>query len=222
MSGSSARIRRSGRSSGRCACSSWPPNPADGNRARRRIARREPGAVHGHPHAANAGSVGLRPTPRRRQLRGRRRTDPARGAPQCRVTDPSPRPAVPRRAGRHHRRVVLSRRSTRPRMGNLCSDGAQQAGGAPRQLARPAHPACRVGRRCGSRGPRRRDGAAIVHAGVEADTTAVAVPIRSNGDIVGAINVVGPSFRMNRSVQHDIAAAAAAAATALQLAVKVR
>jgi DNA-binding IclR family transcriptional regulator len=65
-------------------------------------------------------------------------------------------------------------------------------------------------------------GAAIVHAGVEADTTAIAVPIRSNGDIVGAINVVGPSFRMNRSVQHEIAAAAAAAVSALQLAVKVR
>ena len=53
-------------------------------------------------------------------------------------------------------------------------------------------------------------GAAIVHAGVEADTTAIAVPIRSNGDIVGAINVVGPSFRMNKSTQHDIAAAAVA------------
>ena len=66
------------------------------------------------------------------------------------------------------------------------------------------------------------DGAAIVHAGVEADTTAIAVPIRSNGDIVGAINVVGPSFRMNRSAQHEIAAAAVAVATALQRAVKVR
>ena len=66
------------------------------------------------------------------------------------------------------------------------------------------------------------NGAAIVHAGVEADTTAVAVPIRSNGAIVGAISVVGPSFRMNRAAQHDIAAAAVAVASALQVAVQVR
>ena len=65
-------------------------------------------------------------------------------------------------------------------------------------------------------------GAAIVHAGVEADTTAIAVPIRANGTIVGAVNVVGPSFRMNRTTQHDIAAAAVAAAASLQLAVQVR
>lgn len=65
-------------------------------------------------------------------------------------------------------------------------------------------------------------GAAIVHAGVEADTTAIAVPIRSNDGIIGALNVVGPSFRMNKSTQHDIAAAALAAAAALQLAVQVR
>jgi IclR family acetate operon transcriptional repressor len=65
-------------------------------------------------------------------------------------------------------------------------------------------------------------GAAIVNAGVEADTTAIAVPIRANGTIVGAINVVGPSFRMNKSTQHDIAAAAVAAAAALQLDVQVR
>ena len=66
------------------------------------------------------------------------------------------------------------------------------------------------------------DGAALVHAGVEADTTAIAVPIRSNGDIVAAINVVGPSFRMNRSAQHEIAAAAVAVAIALQRAVPLR
>ncbi len=65
-------------------------------------------------------------------------------------------------------------------------------------------------------------GAAIVHAGVEADTTAIAVPIRSNGTIVGVVNVVGPSFRMNRATQHEIAAAAVAAAASLQLAVQVR
>ena len=60
------------------------------------------------------------------------------------------------------------------------------------------------------------NGTVIVHAGVEADTTAVAVPIRSNGDIVAAINVVGPSFRMNRAAQQQIAGAAVAVATALQ------
>lgn len=66
-------------------------------------------------------------------------------------------------------------------------------------------------------------GAAVVHAGVEPDTTAIAVPIRSNGSIIiGAINVVGPSFRMNKSAQFKIARAAGAAATALQLAVQVR
>ena len=65
-------------------------------------------------------------------------------------------------------------------------------------------------------------GAAIVHAGVEADTTAIAVPIRSNGTIVAAINVVGPSFRMNRAAQHDIANAAVAVAAALELAAQVR
>ncbi len=65
-------------------------------------------------------------------------------------------------------------------------------------------------------------GAAIMHAGVEADTTAIAVPIHSNGVIVAAINVVGPSFRMNRATQHDIANAAIAVAAALELAVQVR
>jgi DNA-binding IclR family transcriptional regulator len=65
-------------------------------------------------------------------------------------------------------------------------------------------------------------GAAIVHAGVEADTTAISVPIRSNGDIVAAINVVGPSFRMNRATQHDIADAAVTVAAALELAAQVR
>ena len=61
-----------------------------------------------------------------------------------------------------------------------------------------------------------------MHAGVEADTTAIAVPIRVNGAIVGAINVVGPTFRMNKATQHDIAAAAVAVAATLQLAVQVR
>ena len=66
------------------------------------------------------------------------------------------------------------------------------------------------------------NGAAIVHAGVEADTTAIAVPIRSNGTIVTAINVVGPSYRMNRATQNTIATAAVEAATALQLVAQVR
>jgi len=66
------------------------------------------------------------------------------------------------------------------------------------------------------------DGAAIVHAGVEADTTAIAVPIRSNGVIVAAINVVGPSFRMNRATQHEISGAAVAVAAALELAAQIR
>ncbi len=66
------------------------------------------------------------------------------------------------------------------------------------------------------------NGAAIVHAGVEADTTAIAVPIHSNGGIIAAINVVGPSFRMNRAAQHDIANAAVAVAAALELAAQVR
>jgi IclR family transcriptional regulator, acetate operon repressor len=61
------------------------------------------------------------------------------------------------------------------------------------------------------------NGAVVVHAGVEADTTAVAVPIRVKGQIVGAINVVGPSFRVNKAKQSAIAAAAVATATAVQL-----
>lgn len=60
------------------------------------------------------------------------------------------------------------------------------------------------------------NGAAVVHAGVENDTTAVAAPIRCNGDIIGVINVVGPSFRMNRATQAGIARDVAAAAEALQ------
>jgi DNA-binding IclR family transcriptional regulator len=65
-------------------------------------------------------------------------------------------------------------------------------------------------------------GAAIVHDGVEADTTAIAVPIHSNGAIVAAINVVGPSFRMNRTTQHEIVGAAVAVAAALELAAQIR
>jgi DNA-binding IclR family transcriptional regulator len=61
-------------------------------------------------------------------------------------------------------------------------------------------------------------GAAVVHAGVEAGTTAIAVPIRSKTKIIAAINVVGPSFRMNKARQSAISKAAVATATAVQLA----
>jgi IclR family transcriptional regulator, acetate operon repressor len=64
-----------------------------------------------------------------------------------------------------------------------------------------------------------RNGAAVVHAGVEADTTAVAVPVHVDGVVVAAINVVGPRFRMTRTVQNAIACAACATAGDLQRAV---
>lgn len=51
-------------------------------------------------------------------------------------------------------------------------------------------------------------GAAIVRAGVEADTVAVAVPIRSDGAITAAINVVGPSYRIDAAAEIEIAEAA--------------
>jgi IclR family transcriptional regulator, acetate operon repressor len=61
-------------------------------------------------------------------------------------------------------------------------------------------------------------GAAVVYDGVEPDTTAIAVPVRDQHDIVAAINVVGPSFRMNKTAQRAIIKAATAAAHELQLA----
>jgi IclR family transcriptional regulator, acetate operon repressor len=61
-------------------------------------------------------------------------------------------------------------------------------------------------------------GVAIVHDGVEPDTTAVAVPLRDQGGIiVGALNIVGPSFRMKN--QLAISTAARSAAEGLELAV---
>jgi IclR family transcriptional regulator, acetate operon repressor len=59
-------------------------------------------------------------------------------------------------------------------------------------------------------------GVAIVHGGVEPDTTAVAVPIRDEHNIVAVINVVGPSFRMNKNRRSAIISAALAAATELE------
>lgn len=62
-------------------------------------------------------------------------------------------------------------------------------------------------------------GVAVVHDGVEPDTTAIAVPIRDFHGIVAAINVVGPSFRMNKAAQKSIIGPALSAAEALQAAV---
>jgi urocanate hydratase len=59
-------------------------------------------------------------------------------------------------------------------------------------------------------------GAAIVRAGVEADTVAVAVPIRSDGVITAAINVVGPSFRIDAAAELEIANAALQCAAAIE------
>ncbi|MCE7481645.1 hypothetical protein LZG07_06835 [Microbacterium profundi] len=39
------------------------------------------------------------------------------------------------------------------------------------------------------------DGYAVVEGGVQTDSTAVAVPIRSDGRILAAISIVAPSFR---------------------------
>jgi IclR family transcriptional regulator, acetate operon repressor len=62
-------------------------------------------------------------------------------------------------------------------------------------------------------------GVAIVKDGVESDTTAIAVPIRDGQIIVAAINVVGPSFRVTKSVQQTIIEAARSAADAVQSAI---
>lgn len=62
-------------------------------------------------------------------------------------------------------------------------------------------------------------GVAIVHAGVEPDTTAIALPIRDRHGIVAAINVVGPSFRMTTAAQQPIIEAAHVAADAIQSAI---
>ena len=62
-------------------------------------------------------------------------------------------------------------------------------------------------------------GVAIVKDGVATDTTAIAVPIRDGDIIVAAINVVGPSFRMTKSVQQTIIEVARSAADAVQSAI---
>ncbi len=62
-------------------------------------------------------------------------------------------------------------------------------------------------------------GVAVVTDGVEPDTTAIAVPLREQGTIVAAINVVGPTFRMTAEAQRSIIAAALTTAAALQSAI---
>ena len=59
-------------------------------------------------------------------------------------------------------------------------------------------------------------GVAVVKDGVEPGTTAIAIPIRDRHNIVAAINVVGPSFRMAKVVHQSIIDAAHTAAEALQ------
>jgi IclR family transcriptional regulator, acetate operon repressor len=66
------------------------------------------------------------------------------------------------------------------------------------------------------RGRVNEQGVAIVTNGVEPDTTAVAIPIRDGADIVAAINVVGPSFRMANAALPNIVAAIHIAALAVQ------
>lgn len=62
-------------------------------------------------------------------------------------------------------------------------------------------------------------GAATVRGGVEPDTAAIAAPVRVRGEIVGAINVVGPGFRIDDAAERAIAAAVTVAAAALERAI---
>lgn len=63
-------------------------------------------------------------------------------------------------------------------------------------------------------------GAIVVRDGIEPDTTAIAAPVRVRGDIVGAINVVGPRFRIDEHAERGIVAAVNVAAAALERAVE--
>lgn len=63
------------------------------------------------------------------------------------------------------------------------------------------------------------NGVAIVHAGVEPDTTAIAVPVRDHRSIVAAITVVGPSFRVTKPAQVIIIEALTVAASEVQSAI---
>jgi urocanate hydratase len=59
-------------------------------------------------------------------------------------------------------------------------------------------------------------GVAMVEGGVEAGTVAIAVPVRRDGQVIGAINVVGPSFRIDEVAQHAIASAALSVAARIE------
>ena len=59
-------------------------------------------------------------------------------------------------------------------------------------------------------------GVAVVEGGVEAGTVAVATPISRDGQVIGAINVVGPSFRMNPAAQLTIGSAALSVALRIE------
>lgn len=59
-------------------------------------------------------------------------------------------------------------------------------------------------------------GVAVVDGGVEAGTTAIAVPVRRGDEIIGAINVVGPSFRVDAAAQLTIGSAALSAAQRIE------
>jgi IclR family transcriptional regulator, acetate operon repressor len=59
-------------------------------------------------------------------------------------------------------------------------------------------------------------GAAVVESGFEAGTVAIAVPLRRSGVVVGALNVVGPSFRVDLPARTSIATTAVAAARRIE------
>ncbi len=74
------------------------------------------------------------------------------------------------------------------------------------------------------------DGAAVVHAGVEPGTTAIAVPVHAGSSsatitsaaITSAINVVGPSYRIDADAAALIARHARATAAAIEQAIRGR
>jgi urocanate hydratase len=59
-------------------------------------------------------------------------------------------------------------------------------------------------------------GVAVVEGGVEAGTIAIAAPIRRGGHVIGAINVVGPSFRIDPAAQLTIGSAALSVALRIE------
>lgn len=69
------------------------------------------------------------------------------------------------------------------------------------------------------------DGAALVHAGVEPGTTAIAVPVHAGSSasiITAAINVVGPSYRIDAVAASFITREALATVAALEQAIRGR